>query len=70
MSTTITVAAIDAAITAVLEHGQTVAIGGVQYSKANLNALRQLRSELVSETSRSGGTRPVFRATNLSGMGY
>ncbi len=67
---TITVAQVDEAITKILTTGQSVQIGDMQYSQANLNALRQLRQHIIEVASRDGGKRPIFRSFNISGMGY
>ena len=47
----LTVAQVDAAITQILTTGQSVTIDGVTYTRADLGALRLLRSEIQSEES-------------------
>ncbi len=63
----LSVAQIDTAIGKILTSGQSVSIDGVQYTKANLFALWEIRKRLAQDESRSKGRRPVFRAFNLSG---
>ena len=47
----LTVAQIDAAISKILETGQSVTIDGVTYTRAQLDQLRGLRSEIMGEES-------------------
>lgn len=49
----LTVAQVDAAITQILTTGQSVTIDGVTYTRADLGALRLLRSEIQSEEASS-----------------
>ena len=66
----LTVTTVETAITAIETSGQSFTLDGMTYSKADLNALRQLRKDLQAETERSGGNRPVFRGSGFSTMGY
>jgi hypothetical protein len=66
----VTVASIDAAITSIQENGQTFTLDGVTYNAANLGTLYDARDKLLNQEARASGARPVFRAVNLSGMGY
>ena len=61
---------VETAISAIQTGGQSVTVDGMTYSAANLSALVALRKQLQAETERSGGTRPLFRAFKMSGMGY
>jgi hypothetical protein len=66
----LTVAAVETAITAIETGGQSVTLGSITYTAANLQALLNLRSQLQREAEASGATRPVFRAFNFRGAGY
>jgi hypothetical protein len=66
----VNVSTVETAIEGVQESGQTFTVDGVTYSRANLSALIELRDRLKAEASRSGGSRPLFRGINMSGMGY
>ena len=66
----VTSAEVNAAIDSVMESGQVVAIDGQSYTQANLSDLIKLRDKIKSQTARENGTRPVFRAFKMSGMGY
>lgn len=62
---------VETAITAIESGGQSFTIpGGLTYTSANLSELIKLRDALKAETSRSDGTRPVFRGFSFTGMGY
>ena len=65
----LTVAAVETAIEAIETGGQSVTLDGMSYSAANLKTLIELRDKLQLATDRAS-TRPVFRAFNMSGMGY
>ena len=65
-----TLAEIDAAITKVTEEGQSSAVDGISYTRANLAALNQLRDTLTAESGRASGSRPTFRGYNFASMGY
>jgi len=65
----LTVAEVETAIQAIQTGGQSVTLDGMSYSAANLNTLMTLRNQLQRETDRSSG-RPVFRAFNMTNMGY
>lgn len=64
----ITTAAIDAAINEIMTTGQSVSVDGVQYSKASLQSLIQLRDRILAGNAKA--SRPTIRAMNFSGMGY
>jgi hypothetical protein len=66
----VSIAAVEAAITSIMEDGQSVTIGDTTYNQANLIALIALRDSLLETIGRTSKKRPVFRAFNLSGMGY
>ena len=66
----VTVATVDAAITAIMDSGQTFTIDGMTYSQANLSALIDLRDKLKLEASRADGTRPTMRGFGFGSMGY
>lgn len=66
----LTLTEVEAAIQAIQTNGQTVSIGDIQYSGANLQALINLREKMVRKNERSSNVRPVFRGFNISGMGY
>ena len=61
---------VESAISAIQSGSQSFTVDGVSYTKANVNALIQLRTKLQREAERSGGSRPVMRAFNFTGMGY
>jgi len=65
----LTVSAVETAIEAIQTGGQNVTLDGMSYSAANLQTLIDLRDKLQLATDRAS-TRPVFRAVNMSGMGY
>jgi len=65
-----TLAEVETAITAVETSGQSSVVDGLQYTRANLAALIQLRDTLKGESDRAAGSRPPFRGFQLSGMGY
>jgi hypothetical protein len=69
-SMAITVAEVESAISAIQSGGQSVTIGEMSYSAANLSALIQLRDQIKRETDRTGGGRPTFRGFNFSNAGY
>jgi hypothetical protein len=58
----LTVEAIDAVITKILETGQTVSVDGMSYSQANISQLWAVRKSLASDTARSTGARPIVRS--------
>jgi hypothetical protein len=66
----VTVATVDAAITAIQDSGQSFVLDGIQYSAANLKSLTELRTQLQNEESRTDGTRPLTRGFSFTGMGY
>jgi len=66
----VTVDSIDAAITSIQDNGQSFTLDGVTYNAATLSTLYQYRDKLKDEAARASGARPLFRAVNLSGMGY
>lgn len=66
----VTLAAVETAIVAIQSSGQSMSFDGVQYSRANLQTLLELRDKLKAEQERSSGQRPVFRGYNFTGMGY
>ena len=66
----VTLATVDAAITAIQDGGQAFMVDGIQYSAGNIGALITLRKQLQREGERSGGGRPAFRGFNFGGMGY
>jgi hypothetical protein len=66
----ISLADVETAISAVQTSGQSYQLGDLVYNQANLDALLRLRTKLQAEAGRTAGTRPVFRAVNLTGMGY
>jgi hypothetical protein len=63
-----TLAQVNTAIEAILTGGQSYTIDGVSYSAGNLGTLRELRAEMMAQTSRA--TRPLFRAFRATSMGY
>jgi hypothetical protein len=66
----VTVATVEAAITAIEDGGQSVTIDGQTYTQGNLRALIELRDRLNNEAGRSDGTRPTMRGVNFGTMGY
>ena len=66
----VTLTDVETAISTIQSNGQSFSLEGIVYSQANIGALIQLRQQLIDETDRSAGTRPVFRAFHMSGMGY
>lgn len=64
------IATVETAINTILSSGQSVSVDGLSYTKANIDLLIKLRDKIKEETLRSGGTRPLFRGVNISGMGY
>ena len=66
----VTVATIDATITAIQDNGQSFTIDGVTYNAANLKTLYEYRDKLQNEAGRSDGTRPLMRGFNFNAMGY
>ena len=66
----ITLATVDAAITAIQDEGQSIMVDGSMYTAANIGSLVTLRKQLQDETLRTSGNRPLFRRFKLSGMGY
>ena len=66
----VSVATVDAAITSIMDNGQSVTIDGIVYSQGNLGSLITLRDQLKLSTLRTGGTRPMIRAVNFGSMGY
>lgn len=66
----VTVESIDAAICSIQENGQSFTLDGVTYNAATLSTLYDYRDKLQDEEARSSGARPLFRAVNMSGMGY
>jgi hypothetical protein len=66
----VTVESVDAAICSIQENGQSFTLDGVTYNAATLSTLYQYRDTLLNQEARASGARPVFRAVNLSGMGY
>jgi hypothetical protein len=63
----LTLAQIDTAIADVLTKGQSTSMDGVTYTRANLNALMQMRQMQSGTEPRTTGKRPVFRSFNMSG---
>jgi len=61
---------VDAAIESIQSNGQSVTVDGQTYTQATISSLISLRRQLQREALRSGGSRPLMRAVNLSGMGY
>jgi hypothetical protein len=66
----VTVESIDAAICSIQENGQSFTLDGVTYNAATLSTLYDYRDRLQDEAARASGARPLFRAVNMSGMGY
>ena len=66
----VTVESIDAAICSIQENGQSFTLDGVTYNAATLSTLYDYRSKIQGEEARASGARPLFRAVNMSGMGY
>ena len=66
----VTTTTVDAAITAIQDGGQSFTIDGMTYSQANLDALIRLRNQLRTESDRSDGTRPLFRAFGMGSASY
>ena len=66
----ITLAEVETAITQIQTSGQSFTVDGINYSRANLSALIQLRDNLKGETDRSAGSRPTFRGFDFSAGGY
>ena len=66
----VTIATVEAAITAILDGGQSATVDGMTYTQANIAQLITLRDQLKTEGTRTDGTRPTFRVVNISGMGY
>ena len=63
----LTVAQIDTAIEEILTKGQSHSIDGTTFTAANLPGLTELRERVMNTTTRSAGSRPVFRTFNMSG---
>ena len=63
-----TLTQVNTAIETILTGGQSYSIDGMSYSAANLGTLRELRAEMMAQTSRA--TRPLFRAFRGTSMGY
>jgi len=63
-----TLTQVNTAIETILTSGQSYTIDGMSYSAANLGTLRELRTEMMAQTSRP--TRPLFRAFRATSMGY
>jgi hypothetical protein len=61
----LTLAQVDAAIAKVLK-GQSYTSNGYTYTRADLNALRSLRSQLQAETGVDGTGRKVFARGRLN----
>lgn len=66
----LTVAACETAIESIETGGQSVTLGSMTYSQANLSALISLRDRLKAETERTTHGRPVFRAFNFRKSAY
>jgi len=66
----ITLTEVETAITQIQTSGQSFTVDGINYSRANLSALIQLRDNLKGETDRSAGSRPTFRGFDFSAGGY
>ena len=66
----VTVATIDAAITDILDNGQSFTLDGQTYTKANLGKLIDLRDNLRDTTGRDDGSRPTIRGMQFGTMGY
>lgn len=66
----VTTATVETTIEAVQSQGQAIASDGLSQTQAPIDGLARLRERLQNETLRSGGTRPLFRAVNLSAAGY
>ena len=66
----ITLAEVETAITAVETSGQSSALDGVSYTRANLSSLLQLRDTLKGESDRAAGSRPTFRGFQFTTLGY
>ena len=65
-----TLAEVETAITDVETSGQSSALDGVSYTRANLSSLLQLRDTLKGESDRAAGSRPTFRAFQFTTLGY
>lgn len=65
-----TLAEVNASIAAIQTGGQSFGLGDMNQTQASLSALIDLREKLQNEALRTAGTRPTFRAFNMSGMGY
>jgi len=66
----ITLTEVETAITQIQTSGQSFSVDGINYSRANLSALIQLRNSLQGESLRSAGTRPMFRGFDFTSAGY
>jgi len=65
-----TLAEVETAITKVTEEGQSSAVDGISYTRANLSALNQLRDTLKGASDRASGSRPTFRGFQFTTLGY
>jgi len=59
---------VNAAINTINTGGQSVSIGDMSYTYANLNALIEQRNMLEKEEARSAGTKRRMLKVNFSGM--
>jgi len=64
------VESIDAGILSVVTTGQSFIVDGIQYSAANLNALRDLRSYYSKILARLSGRRPLMNRMNATQAAY
>lgn len=66
----VTLTDVETAISAIHTGGQSVTVDGLTYTQASLSQLVELRKQLLDESDRSDGTRPVFRGFKMNGMAY
>ena len=64
------IAEADAAITQISTSGQSFTVDGINYSRANLDALTNHLEKLRAEAARAAGSRPTFRRFDFTSGGY